>query len=34
VDCPGHHNLMSTMVTGTAVMDACVLLIDGHVKCP
>jgi len=29
VDCPGHDILMATMLTGAAVMDACLLLIAG-----
>jgi len=34
VDCPGHDVLMSRMLTGTAVMDACLLLVAGNKKCP
>ena len=34
VDCPGHDVLMSRMLTGTAVMDACLLLIAGNMPCP
>ena len=30
VDCPGHDILMATMLTGAAVMDACLLLIAGN----
>ena len=29
VDCPGHDILIATMLTGAAVMDACLLLIAG-----
>ena len=34
VDCPGHDVLMSRMLTGTAVMDACLLIVAGNKKCP
>lgn len=34
VDCPGHDILMSTMLTGAAVMDCCLLLIAGNMQCP
>lgn len=34
VDCPGHDLLMSTMLTGTAVMDTAFLLIAGDKPCP
>ena len=34
VDCPGHDALMTRMITGTAVMDACVLIIASNVDCP
>ena len=34
VDCPGHDILMSRMLTGTAVMDACLLLVAGNMPCP
>lgn len=34
VDCPGHDILMSTMLTGAAVMDCCLLLIAGNMPCP
>ena len=33
VDCPGHDILMATMLTGAAVMDACLLLIAGFYQC-
>jgi len=34
VDCPGHDILMSTMLTGAAVMDSAFLLIAGNMTCP
>lgn len=34
VDCPGHDILMSTMLTGAAVMDCAFLLIAGNMPCP
>ncbi|EGR34178.1 hypothetical protein IMG5_021310 [Ichthyophthirius multifiliis] len=34
VDCPGHDILMSTMLTGAAVMDAALLIIAGNMSCP
>jgi translation initiation factor 2 subunit 3 len=34
VDCPGHDILMSTMLTGAAVMDSALLLIAGNMPCP
>lgn len=34
VDCPGHDVLMATMLTGTATMDAALLLIAGNEPCP
>jgi len=34
VDCPGHDILMATMLSGTAVMDAALLLIAGNESCP
>ncbi|KAK6362733.1 hypothetical protein TWF730_000189 [Orbilia blumenaviensis] len=34
VDCPGHDILMSTMLSGAAVMDAALLLIAGNEVCP
>ena len=34
VDCPGHHILMSTMLYGTSVMDAALLLIASNLDCP
>jgi len=32
VDCPGHESYMSTMITGTTVMDAAMLVIAGNDK--
>lgn len=34
VDCPGHDILMSTMLSGAAVMDAALLLVAGNEECP
>lgn len=34
VDCPGHDILLSTMLTGAAVMDAALLLIAANMDCP
>ena len=34
VDCPGHDILMATMLSGTAVMDAALLLIAANEPCP
>ena len=34
VDCPGHDILMATMLNGTSVMDAALLLIASNVPCP
>jgi translation initiation factor 2 subunit 3 len=34
VDCPGHGILMSTMLNGTSVMDAAVLLVAANENCP
>ena len=34
VDCPGHDVLMSTMLSGTAVMDAALLIIAADEPCP
>ncbi|KAI1115610.1 elongation factor Tu GTP binding domain-containing protein [Nemania sp. NC0429] len=34
VDCPGHDILMSTMLSGAAVMDAALLLVAGNETCP
>jgi len=34
VDCPGHHSLMVTMLSGAAVMDGALLVIDATKTCP
>jgi len=34
VDCPGHEILMATMLSGTSVMDAALLLVAGNEPCP
>lgn len=34
VDCPGHDILMSTMLTGAAVMDCALLLVAANISCP
>lgn len=34
VDCPGHEILMSTMLSGTSVMDAAFLTIAANESCP
>lgn len=34
VDCPGHEVLMDTMLTGTAIMDATILIIAANETCP
>ena len=34
VDCPGHASFMSNMINGTAVMDACVLVIASNEQIP
>jgi translation initiation factor 2 gamma subunit (eIF-2gamma) len=34
VDCPGHDVLMATMLNGTAVMDAALLVIAANEPCP
>ncbi len=34
VDCPGHHSLMVTMLSGAAVMDGALLVIDATKACP
>jgi len=34
VDCPGHHSLMVTMLSGAAVMDGALLVIDASKTCP
>lgn len=32
MDCPGHHDLLKTMLSGTSVMDCCLLLISASDK--
>src|SRR5207244_1826476 len=32
VDCPGHHSLMVTMLSGAAIMDASMLVVSATVK--
>ena len=34
VDCPGHEAFMSNMISGSAIMDSCVLVIAGTDKIP
>lgn len=34
VDCPGHDVLMATMINGTAIMDAAILLVAANEPCP
>lgn len=34
VDCPGHHSLMVTMLSGAALMDGALFVIDASAKCP
>jgi translation initiation factor 2 subunit 3 len=34
VDCPGHHSLMVTMLSGAALMDGALLVISATEKCP
>ncbi|KAF7683024.1 Eukaryotic translation initiation factor 2 subunit gamma [Astathelohania contejeani] len=34
VDCPGHDVLMATMLNGTAIMDAAILLVAANEPCP
>lgn len=34
VDCPGHDVLMATMLSGTAIMDAALLLVAANEPCP
>lgn len=34
VDCPGHDILMATMLNGTAIMDAALLLVAANEACP
>ncbi len=34
VDCPGHHSLMVTMLSGAALMDGALLVLSAIEKCP
>ncbi|KAJ2787262.1 eukaryotic translation initiation factor 2 subunit gamma [Coemansia interrupta] len=34
VDCPGHDLLMSTMLSGAAVMDSAILMVAANESCP
>jgi translation initiation factor 2 subunit 3 len=34
VDCPGHHSLMVTMLSGAALMDGALLILSATEKCP
>jgi len=34
VDCPGHHSLMVTMLSGAAVMDGAIFVLAANAKCP
>jgi len=34
VDCPGHHSLMLTMLSGAALMDGALLVLSAPDKCP
>ncbi|MBI1974027.1 translation initiation factor IF-2 subunit gamma [Candidatus Micrarchaeota archaeon] len=34
VDCPGHEALMAVMITGTAIMDGCILVIAANESVP
>jgi len=34
VDCPGHHSLMVTMLSGAALMDGALLVLSAAEKCP
>jgi len=34
VDCPGHHSLMVTMLSGAALMDGALLVLSATEKCP
>jgi len=34
VDCPGHHSLMVTMLSGAALMDGALLVLAANAKCP
>ena len=34
VDCPGHHSLMVTMLSGAALMDGALLVLSAPERCP
>ena len=34
IDCPGHEILMATMLSGTSIMDAAILVIASNETCP
>ncbi len=34
VDCPGHHSLMVTMLSGAAIMDGSLFVVSANVKTP
>src|SRR2546422_914471 len=34
VDCPGHHSLMVTMLSGAAIMDGALYVVSSNVKYP
>lgn len=34
VDCPGHHSLMVTMLSGAAIMDGSLFVVSSNVKTP
>lgn len=34
IDCPGHHSLMVTMMSGAALMNGALLIISSTEKCP
>lgn len=34
VDCPGHENLLSTMLGGTTTAHTALILIAGNIPCP
>ncbi|KAH0574871.1 Eukaryotic translation initiation factor 2 gamma subunit [Spironucleus salmonicida] len=34
IDCPGHDEYMTTMLSGAAIMDGTILLVAGNEQCP
>ena len=34
IDCPGHHSLMVTMLSGAALMDGAIFVLASNAKCP